>query len=298
MIVKYTINDTSCMFAEACERMMKCTRPVIVSQICVDGSFSSSIGSFVVINQDGWVLTAAHLIASFRQHQIDKKKMDEVDKFNREHPESPKMYDPKWVKGQSFWWSWDNVGFKSMFVIPEMDLALIQLTNFRSEYVAEYPVFKDPEKMKVGMSLCRLGFPFVNALTSFNESINKFTINPGVLPVTFFPNDGILTRHINAGKSSNREFDISFIETSSPGLKGQSGGPVFDKNGYIMGIQSKTVHHDLGFDIHDSQTGLPIKQFLNVGVGVHVSSIIQVLNNQGIKYKSECDDDGFRIMDW
>jgi hypothetical protein len=33
---------------------------------------------------------------------------------------------------------------------------------------------------------------------------------------------------------------VKFIETSTPGLRGQSGGPLFDAKGEIWGIQSRT----------------------------------------------------------
>lgn len=38
-----------------------------------------------------------------------------------------------------------------------------------------------------------------------------------------------------------------FIETSTPRLRGQSGGPIFDVNGAIWAIQSQTHHLKLGF---------------------------------------------------
>jgi hypothetical protein len=38
-----------------------------------------------------------------------------------------------------------------------------------------------------------------------------------------------------------------FVEMSSPGLRGQSGGPRFDVNGMVWGLQSRTQHLALGF---------------------------------------------------
>ena len=35
-----------------------------------------------------------------------------------------------------------------------------------------------------------------------------------------FPIDGISTKNIGAGRSRNGKYEIKFLETSSPGLKG------------------------------------------------------------------------------
>jgi hypothetical protein len=42
-------------------------------------------------------------------------------------------------------------------------------------------------------------------------------------------------------------FPLKWIETSSPGLKGQSGGPLLDERGTIWGVQSNTFSYNLGF---------------------------------------------------
>ena len=38
-------------------------------------------------------------------------------------------------------------------------------------------------------------------------------------------------------------------------------------------------------------------QFLNVGRGVHVRTIRQVLENRGVRYDAEGDESGFRIIE-
>ena len=37
-------------------------------------------------------------------------------------------------------------------------------------------------------------------------------------------------------------------------------------------------------------------QFLNIGVGVHVKTIMAILDSKGVKYDMEGDDQGFRIV--
>lgn len=285
------------MFADACEKMMKCTRPVIASTAMVNGTISSSVGSFVVVNPDGWFITAAHVVASLFGYKACVQKMAEVDAHNAENPNDIWTYDPEWIKAHSFWWSWEGVACPELKVNTELDLAAGRFINFNKDLIKEYPTFTDPSKIKMGTSVCRLGFPFVNVLTGFDEEHNSFTISKDILPIPFFPNDGITTRIINNGKTTDQRYDRMFLETSTPGLRGQSGGPIFDKRGHIMGIQSRTMHLDLGYNIRSADGSITEHQYLNVGVATHIKSVLQFMDDLGIKYKSEADDDGYRIID-
>lgn len=69
------------------------------------------------------------------------------------------------------------------------------------------------------------------------------------------------------------------IETSSPGLRGQSGGPVYDREGRVWGIQSRTIHIPLGFDptiIIDGVSTVE-HQFLNLGIATHARTVLLFL---------------------
>ena len=74
-----------------------------------------------------------------------------------------------------------------------------------------------------------------------------------------------------------------WIETSSPGLRGQSGGPLVDVNGNVCGIQVNTYHYPLDFQ------GIARDQFLNVGRAVHVESVTAFLKSEKINFTSEGD---------
>ena len=73
----------------------------------------------------------------------------------------------------------------------------------------------------------------------FNLPVN---LPAGTFPMVFFPNEGILTRILCGEDGQPR-----FIETSNPGLMGQSGGPIFETRGTLWGVQSHTSHLPLGF---------------------------------------------------
>ena len=57
------------------------------------------------------------------------------------------------------------------------------------------------------------------------------------------PLDGIITRF---GVDNNQ---IVSIEMSTPGLRGQSGGPLFDSEGLVYGMHYLTSHLHPGFDL-------------------------------------------------
>jgi hypothetical protein len=80
------------------------------------------------------------------------------------------------------------------------------------------------------------------------------------------------------------------LETSSPGLKGQSGGPIVDTRGVVWGIQSKTANLSLGFDPTvpsedgKKQGSRKEHQFLNVGWAAHPETIVGLLKEKGVSH--------------
>lgn len=290
------------MFAKACERVYKFTRPLITSTRTVDGTVSSSCGTFIIINPEGWILTAGHLFDSFVKYQQDMKKIKEVEEINARKasmavqgamtlPDTIQL-DPKWITNHSFWWGGDGLRITSVYVNREIDVALAKLDGFRPDMVQEYPIFRDPDTMRPGTSICRTGFPFANIATDFDEGSKSFRIRNGVLPLPFFPNDGIHTRNVlKQNKSKEGNYDMLYVETSTPGLKGQSGGPIFDTNGHIYAMQVQTNHIPLGFHPISEYDGKSIveNQFLNVGIGVHGKLLQQIMRDHHISFKVEGD---------
>jgi hypothetical protein len=165
-------------------------------------------------------------------------------------------------------------------------LIIGRLDHFNPNEVSAYPLFKDAAQLKHGTSLCKLGFPFHEIKASFDETSYSFKFEPGAVPLPLFPIDGIFTRNLLAGKSKDGKYTIKFLETSSPGLRGQSGGPIFDKNGVIWAIQSRTSHLPLGFSPKIIRNGREFEenQFLNVGIGIHPELITAFLQDNGIKF--------------
>ncbi len=69
------------MFSKACAIAAEYTFPVFVSYYFFDKTVESSLGSFVIINDEGWVITAAHILDSAmlgQKHAIEIQKHNEA----------------------------------------------------------------------------------------------------------------------------------------------------------------------------------------------------------------------------
>jgi Trypsin-like peptidase domain len=174
---------------------------------------------------------------------------------------------------------------------PTLDLAIIKFKNVTQKHYTSYATFlKDGNQIKQGKYLCRFGFPFAE-FTNFQYDSDNDEIgfnSTGIISSPSFPIDGIVTRHVSDGQN------IVGVEMSTPGLRGQSGGPLFDTNGLICGMQSETVQYHMGFDeqkieiISKGKRSNTINHsFLNVGRCVHVDAIKDFLKLNGVKYYEE-----------
>lgn len=293
------------MFADACERAAEFTRPVVVSTRHQNGAVKTECGSFIVLNREGWILTAGHIYNSFAKYQSDRNKLKEIQDLNRSRmsrpgaPASEVKPDPDYITNHSFWWGWDGVRISNVFVNLQIDIAVGKLEGFDPDWVREYPVLKDPSHVRPGTSLCRTGYPFMNITSTYDDKVDAFRIPKIPFRETIFPNEGMHTRNVNRGRTNDGKFECLYVETSTPGLRGQSGGPIFDRDGMVHAMQVQTAHMPLGFHPTVEYDGKSVveNQFLNVGLGVHVSTIRAVLDDRGVRYDAEGDESGFRIID-
>ena len=172
------------MFADACQKVAEFVRPVVVSIRQYDGQVKTQCGTFMVLNRDGWIVTAGHIYDSFMKYQTDQNKLKEIRELNESRstrPGAPSMEvkpDPTYITNHSFWWGWDGVRLNSVFVNRQVDIAVGRLEPFDPSWVNEYPVLKDPAHVRQGTSLCRMGFPFADGQiqSNFDESANAFRI--------------------------------------------------------------------------------------------------------------------------
>jgi hypothetical protein len=289
------------MFARAYSLARCFTHPLIISTRLYDKEVKCAGGAFVVLNEEGWIITAAHLFESFLAYQQHTSELQAYEKQLKqiEHDQSLTVKqknkklrrlpsNPLWITNHSFWWGWDGVSVKDVRPLPEGDLVIGRLEPFEKTKVKAYPIIKDPSKgLSPGTSLCKLGYPFHELKASFDEAKNVFTLAPGVVPLPLFPIEGIYTRNAVMGRSKDEKYEIKFLETSSPGLRGQSGGPIFDINGTVWAIQSRTTHFPLGFSPKVKKNAKEVEenQFLNVGLGIHPELIVAFLTDNQVTFQ-------------
>lgn len=289
------------MFADAYEMASQFTQPVVLSLRFFDKAIDCRLASFVVLNPEGWILTVAHLFQPYFAFQQHAQEMDAYNKqvatIEQDNQMSTKQKkkkisqvksNPKWITKYSYWWGRDAVNIGGVTAFPEADVAIAQLQPFDPQSVSTYPTLKDPATVRLGTSLCRLGFPLYQIKATFDEQTDSFKFAPGALPVPRFPIEGIATRHVTTGKSKDGKHKVKFLETSSPGLKGQSGGPILDAKGTVWAIQSRTVTIPTGFSAKiKKKDGKEVEenQLISVGHGVHPEVLVTFLNENGIKFQ-------------
>ena len=293
------------MFSKAVPIAAGFTRPVVISSRSAQGECAGTIGAYVVVNREGWILTAGHLLDIVRAQQDSARRHagygGNVVEFHRDIA-ADKRYRKKGVRtfhkpaassvrNHSVWWGVDGVRLVEARIVPAADLALGRLEPFAPESVAHYPAWKDPSRDAApGRSLCKLGFPLHRIVPVYDEKANTFTLPEGSVPLPLFPMEGMFTRVVNTRAPGSGDGEPSaFIETSTPSLVGQMGGPVFDAEAVVWGIQSHTMHHALGFrpPVPGGAAGEVGHQFLNTGLAVHAAVIRRFLDAEGIAYRSE-----------
>jgi Trypsin-like peptidase domain len=285
------------MFSRAYQVVKNFTRPVATSWRTLNGDVKCGLATFVVVNSDGWIVTAAHVLEISNihaKHAIEKQAYEtrradiaadlHLSSSQRKKRHSQNVPDPGWITDYSFWWCQDRVTVSQAYVDAQADVAIAKLDNFDTSTIQIYPKFHDPAAdPPPACSVCRLGFPFVTVTATF-DAATGFTLQNFVLP-PMFPNDGIHTR-IFADTQGSRT--VKFVETSTPGLRGQSGGPLFDVNGGIWGIQSRTSFLELGFTPKkiDGKKEIIEHQFMNVGLASHVKHAIDLFRQYNVPYES------------
>jgi len=267
------------MFMQAVRTASQFTFPYVGLRRRRRGVVYSKMGAFVVLNAEGWALTSSHLV-------------DEILSVEREVQAAAEQAGDELCTDHVEIWAVAGFGetrprLAEATVRPLADIALVRLEPFDASAIAEFPLLRDVkrEPIEQGMSVCRLGYPFHDIAAEWNAERHEFALGPEAFPVPSFALDGIVARFHRVSPAGGAEF-ATFIETSTPGLRGQSGGPLLDVEGRVCGIQSHTTHLDLGFDarFQTGETVVTERQFLNVGAATHISDVVSLLDQVGVPY--------------
>jgi hypothetical protein len=256
-----------------------------------------SASTLMTINKDGWLLTSKHVAQNFNLANVLNQRYEEYKKDRDINHMSDADLKAKYQFQKGMPVQLKNQFFGVFQGVPKsirvvfhktLDLALVHVEGDDIKMLStEYPLFSETE-VEAGMMLCKLGYPFAEytcvAYEELTDDIN-FT-QEGQLNSPYFPLEGMVTRKIGDGNS------IVGFEMSTPGIKGQSGGPVFDEQGVVYGVQTGTRSHDL--DIKMTKT-IRLKEglveqdeyaFLNVGIVISSKEVIAFLNENNVKYRS------------
>lgn len=267
------------MFRTACTIAREFTRPLFLCRQTVSGQCSNSIGSFVVVNDAGWIVTAKHMTDHLQ------KLISEEANTKALQTAGTKVDDDATLHAGARLGEFPS-NLVDVAIHPTVDLAIGRLDPFDPTWVTSYPVFKDPTKdFAPGASLCKYGYPFATATAIWDQVSGRFQVQAHPLPI--FPIEGIFTRSVEVRNPNvTKPYPAMYVETSSPGLRGQSGGPTFDVHGAVWAIQSQTHHFALGFNpaVPNATNGETEHQFLNVGWGVHSVTVIGMLNELNIAH--------------
>ena len=136
---------------------------------------------------------------------------------------------------------------------PSSDLALLQ-TNYTPNVFA---VFRTGPTPKLGDDVVAFGFPLPGVLSS------EGNVSAGILSAT-----------------SGIENDVRFVQISAPVQPGNSGGPLFDSSGHVIGVVVAKLDA-----VKVAQLTGDVPQ--NVNFAVHWAEVRAFLDDAGVPYRKE-----------
>lgn len=291
------------MFVAAIERASQFTRPIhSVMRIWGSSDIIPGAATLFMVNAEGWALTCAHVARQLMAgNQIAEKYRDYTGELAQIPTGKKKRKEMRALARKYDYKKGTPVELRNNFVNcvsgplecearihSSVDLALLKFSHFTQLLCEDFPVFaQHGSELKQGKSLCRLGFPFPE-FTNFEYDVDSDQIRwteTGRPDTPCFPIEGMVTRHL-----LGQDGFVFGFELSTPGLKGQSGGPAFDPEGRVWGMQSATRHLDLDFDVDVELLRAGQKQrvqesaFLHVGHCIHVDILKQFMRDHSVNF--------------
>lgn len=295
------------MFISAIERVSQFTRPIHTLIRSYGGKqLLPGASTIFFVNENGYAITCKHVVdllassdninLNYNNFKRERQSLPQDGKFKTHLKGLELKYkfnpDTTIQVKHNFIASVDKMSGFSCFVHPTLDLAILKFNDFGKIHYSDCAKFlRDGNNIKQGKFLCRLGFPFpeFNNFTFNNETDEIEWTSTGVSASPIFPIEGMVTRFL-----ADQQQGLYGIEMSTPGLRGQSGGPLFDNKGTIYGMQFSTKHMHLGFDIVDKEimTGNGIKKitdysFMHLGQCIHLEAIKAFLREHNVAFYEE-----------
>jgi hypothetical protein len=291
------------MFTKAIEIAAKYTRPIhSISRNYGSTTIQPGTASLFIVNSDGWALTCGHVANQLAAAEVLAKKAQDfqselatrhgTQKEKRLLKELEKKYG--YTKSTPF-----ELHNRFMNCVEgnltchltkhqEYDIALVKFDDYTRLLCDTFPIFpSDTSTLQPGRMLCRLGFPFPEFTNfAYDDKTDTITwIDTGRPTTPRFPIEGMVTRRIR-----DAEGKVFGFEVSTPGLRGQSGGPAFDTEGKVWGVQFATKHLDLNFDVDQEVLRKGIKKritdsaFLHVGACIHIDVVKAFMKENNVVF--------------
>jgi hypothetical protein len=212
------------MFRLAYEKACKFTFPVVQFWSTLQGKCGAGIAAFIVVNSDGWIVTAAHVAndaAKLAKADNDARVWEQArDAIKADQSISAKERSRKLaalgnpdktaVRRAANLWAFQGSNLIDVTVVSDVDLAVGRLSPFDPNLVSDYAIFKDPAKiteMRPGTSLCKLGYPFPELKPTFDDASNSFFLAARYNYCIFSAGRNVPSR--NRSKAANATFGIS-----------------------------------------------------------------------------------------
>lgn len=294
------------MFQQSIEHVSQFTRPIhTITRTYGGRKIIPGAATLFFVNEDGYAVTCKHVVEMLLGSETLAKKHAAFCTERERLPRDGKF--KRNLKGLELKYQYtaetriqakntfvDCVDYMSGFTThlhPKFDLAIIKFNDYKTLRYTGHAVFKkDTTQIKPGETLCRLGFPFPEFNNfAYNETTDDIEWTAeGVKSSPRFPIDGMVTRFLA------EDNQVYGIEMSTPGLRGQSGGPLFNRDGIVYGMQFSTKHLHLDFDIIDKEILIHNKlqkvsdySFLHLGQCIHANVIKEFLAAHHVKYYEE-----------
>ncbi len=275
------------MFANGFSKAIQYTKPVLTAIQSGSENTAYGIGQYVIINSEGWIVTAAHVVDSIMLSEILRKSERNTNLKSSRSKKSILPSIPS-LDRMGYFWGQPGVKLTKRTVDRGADIAIGKLEPFDPSWCSVYPVIKRPDTIKPGTCLLRLAYPFAQDTMKYDFDRDIWSLMPGgQSPVRgdVYPTIGIFSR-VATYHTPEMTAPVNVIETSNPSYSGQSGGPMFDHDGNLWSINSQSQSISLNYRVTERRNGKVHQKdksvTIDVGIGLHPMHLIERLNERGI----------------